>query len=79
MLRSIHQVKRLIVAVLLSATVLKELMRRGMNVAKLHFAHGTVEGHREDIRRIRFVAGKLRAFLDYWGFMTCEPSISGRI
>src|SRR4030067_1141468 len=34
-------------------------MRRGMNVARLNLPHGTVEGHREDIRRIRFVAAKL--------------------
>ena len=38
-----------------SETVLEELMRRGMNVARLNFAHGTVGGHREDIRRIRFL------------------------
>lgn len=30
-----------------------------MNVVRLNFAHGTVEGHREDIRRIRLVAAKL--------------------
>lgn len=42
-----------------SETVLEELMRRGMNVARLNFAHGTVEGHREDIRRIRLAAAKL--------------------
>jgi pyruvate kinase len=42
-----------------SETVLEELMRRGMNVARLNFAHGTVEGHREDIRRIRSAATKL--------------------
>ncbi|MDH4206772.1 MAG: pyruvate kinase [Desulfobacteraceae bacterium] len=42
-----------------SETVLEELMGRGMNVARLNFAHGTVEGHREDIRRIRLVAAKL--------------------
>lgn len=42
-----------------SEIVLEELMRRGMNVARLNFAHGTVEGHREDIRRIRLAAAKL--------------------
>jgi pyruvate kinase len=41
-----------------SETVLEELMRRGMNVARLNFAHGTVDGHREDIRRIRSAAAK---------------------
>jgi pyruvate kinase len=30
-----------------------------MNVAMLYFAHGTLESHREDIRRIRFAAAKL--------------------
>lgn len=33
-------------------------MMRGMNVARLNFSHGTVEGHREDIRRIRLTASK---------------------
>ena len=42
-----------------SETILGKLMRRGMNVARLNFAHGTVEGHREDIRRIRLAAAKL--------------------
>ena len=42
-----------------SETVLEELMRWGMNVARLNFAHGTIEGHREDIRRIRLAAAKL--------------------
>lgn len=42
-----------------SETVLEELMRRGMNVARLNFAHGTVEEHRENIRRIRLAAAKL--------------------
>jgi pyruvate kinase len=40
-------------------SVLEELMGRGMNVARLNFAHGTLEGHREDIHRLRFVAAKL--------------------
>lgn len=39
-----------------SETVLEELMRREMNVARLNFVHGILEGHREDIRRIRFAA-----------------------
>jgi pyruvate kinase len=33
---------------------------QGMNVARLNFAHGTLQGHREDIRRIRAVAARLR-------------------
>jgi pyruvate kinase len=42
-----------------SEEVLEELVRRGMNVARLNFSHGTLEGHREDIRRVRDVAAKL--------------------
>lgn len=30
-----------------------------MNVARLNFAHGTLQGHREDIRRIRAVAARI--------------------
>jgi pyruvate kinase len=43
-----------------SEAVLERLMLQGMNVARLNFAHGTLQGHGEDIRRIRAVAGKLR-------------------
>jgi pyruvate kinase len=42
-----------------SGPVLEKLLRNGMNVARLNFAHGTLETHREDIRRIRSVAGSL--------------------
>ncbi len=42
-----------------SQNVIERLMRRGMNVARLNFSHGTLEGHKEDIRRIRSVAAKL--------------------
>jgi pyruvate kinase len=42
-----------------SESVLKELIKRGMNVARLNFSHGTVEEHRDDIRRIRAVAAAL--------------------
>jgi len=38
---------------------LERLMLQGMNVARLNFAHGTRQGHREDIQRIRAVASKL--------------------
>jgi len=31
-----------------------------MNVARLNFAHGTVQGHKEDIERIRAVASRLQ-------------------
>ncbi len=43
-----------------SEAVLEELMLLGMNVARLNFAHGTLQGHREDILRIRAVAEKLQ-------------------
>lgn len=43
-----------------SEAVLEHLMLRGMNVARLNFAHGTRQGHREDIRRIRTVAAGLQ-------------------
>jgi len=42
-----------------SEEVLEELLRCGMNVARLNFSHGTLEGHREDIRRVRDVAARL--------------------
>ncbi|MDY0187649.1 MAG: pyruvate kinase [Syntrophus sp. (in: bacteria)] len=43
-----------------SEAVLEELMLLGMNVARLNFAHGTLQGHREDIQRIRTVARRLQ-------------------
>jgi pyruvate kinase len=43
-----------------SEAVLERLMLQGMNVARLNFAHGTLDGHRQDIRRIRAVAEKLQ-------------------
>ena len=43
-----------------SEAVLERLMLQGMNVARLNFAHGTLPGHREDIRRIRAVASRLQ-------------------
>ena len=42
-----------------SEAVLERLMLRGMNVARLNFAHGTRQGHKEDIRRIRTVAARI--------------------
>ena len=41
-----------------SEAVLEKLILQGMNVARLNFAHGTLQGHREDIRRIRAVAAR---------------------
>ncbi|RPJ04406.1 MAG: pyruvate kinase, partial [Deltaproteobacteria bacterium] len=43
-----------------SEAVLERLMYQGMNVARLNFAHGTLQGHKEDIRRIRAVASNLQ-------------------
>lgn len=43
-----------------SEAVLERLMLQGMNVARLNFAHGTRQGHREDIQRIRAVAARLQ-------------------
>jgi pyruvate kinase len=43
-----------------SEAVLERLMLQGMNVARLNFAHGTLQGHTEDIQRIRAVASRLQ-------------------
>jgi len=43
-----------------SEAVLERLILQGMNVARLNFAHGTLQGHKEDIRRIRTVAAKIQ-------------------
>ncbi|MBP1750633.1 MAG: pyruvate kinase [Deltaproteobacteria bacterium] len=43
-----------------SETILEALMLKGMNVARLNFAHGNMEGHKEDIQRIRAVAARLQ-------------------
>lgn len=43
-----------------SEAVLEQLILRGMNVARLNFAHGTRQGHREDIQRIRTLAARLQ-------------------
>ena len=37
---------------------MEQLLLAGMNVARLNFAHGTLQGHREDIRRIHAVAAR---------------------
>ena len=43
-----------------SESVLKDLITHGMDVARLNFSHGTREEHRENIRRIRSAAAKLK-------------------
>ena len=45
-----------------SEAVLERLMLQGMNVARLNFAHGTVQGHKEDIRRIRAVSSRIERY-----------------
>ena len=42
-----------------SEPVLRDLIQSGMNVARINFAHGTPEDHREDIRRIRSIGEQL--------------------
>ena len=42
-----------------SEEMIRELMLRGMNVARLNFSHGTHEEHASVIRRLRKVAGEL--------------------
>jgi pyruvate kinase len=42
-----------------SGSVLKEMMRSGMNVARLNLSHGNIEDHRKNIRRIRSLASQL--------------------
>jgi pyruvate kinase len=42
-----------------SKAVLKEMIRSGMNVARLNLSHGSLEEHREDILKIRSAAKKL--------------------
>ncbi len=38
--------------------VLVEMVRAGMDVARLNFSHGTRRGHAETIERIRNAAGR---------------------
>ena len=42
-----------------SASVIEELIKAGMNVARLNFSHGTLEEHAGYIRNIRKAASKL--------------------
>ncbi len=42
-----------------SEAVLERLMLQGMNAARLNFAHGSLQGHQEDIRRIRAVSARI--------------------
>jgi pyruvate kinase len=42
-----------------SPGVLKKMIKQGMNVARLNFAHGTIESHRKDIRLIRSLSKEM--------------------
>lgn len=42
-----------------SPEIIKELIRNGMNVARLNFSHGTHQEHKEKIRRIRLGSEEL--------------------
>ncbi|MBW2630513.1 MAG: pyruvate kinase [Deltaproteobacteria bacterium] len=42
-----------------SETVLSDMMRRGMTIARINFSHGTLEEHQQTIASIRMVAEKL--------------------
>ncbi|NOX97821.1 MAG: pyruvate kinase [Nitrospirae bacterium] len=42
-----------------SKTILKRLIKGGMNVARLNFSHGSLEDQRENIHRIKSVANQL--------------------
>jgi len=43
-----------------SQAILERMILAGMNVARLNFAHGTLQEHKENIRRIRSVASRLQ-------------------
>ncbi len=45
-----------------SEAVLERLMLQGMNVARLNFAHGSLQGHKADIRRIRAVSARIERY-----------------
>jgi pyruvate kinase len=45
-----------------SEAVLEQLIFQGMNVARLNFAHGTLQEHRENIRRIRAAAARTERY-----------------
>ncbi len=42
-----------------SESVIEELIKKGMSVARLNFSHGNIEEHRRNIRRIRSAASKV--------------------
>ena len=42
-----------------SPEILEQLMRAGMNVARLNFSHGTLEDHGKTLDKIRSIASHL--------------------
>jgi pyruvate kinase len=55
-----------------SVAVLEKLIKRGMNVARLNFSHGTLEEHKRDIQQIRALAAQLGRVI-----LTCRVQRSG--
>ena len=47
--------------------VLKRMIRNGMNIARLNFAHGSFESHAKNIRKIRETAAELGARVAIFG------------
>lgn len=54
--------------------VLAEMIDAGVNVFRLNFSHGSLDGHAEAVRRIRLLAAKKRAFVAVMGDL-CGPKI----
>ncbi|NJN93399.1 MAG: pyruvate kinase [Anaerolineales bacterium] len=50
-----------------SQQVLEQMMVNGMNIARINFAHGGFEGHRQVIRNIRMAAEKVRTQVAIFG------------
>ena len=63
-----------------SPEMLAQLIKAGMNVARINMSHGTHETHAETIRRIRAVASELGAaiaILERWEGGWVRPYVSG--
>ena len=45
--------------------VLKELMRAGMNVARINFSHGNYQDQEERINVFKWIRGELRSSYSY--------------
>ncbi len=59
-----------------SKSVLRRLVRAGVNVARINFAHGTFEEHAKVVERIREVSERLETFVSILGDL---PGIKIRI